>query len=118
MLFFRLASEPKEIAIAHLMTMKEGSKPADFSVREKLCLPPNSSCDDNDYPYKAAVVELCQVVEKPTMLEKLDCLGKVDMDQHLRFWYLTQICKSKEEGYDQELTQSSIPSYLRHHIGK
>ena len=58
------------------MTIKEGSKPADFSVREKLCLPPNSSCDDNDYPYKAAVLELCQVVEKPTMLEKLDCLGK------------------------------------------
>ena len=87
MSFFRLASEPKEIAIAHLMTIKEGSKPADFSVRKKLCLPPNSSCDDNDYPYKVAVLELSQVVEKPTMLEKLDCLGKVNMDQHLKFWY-------------------------------
>ena len=73
---FRLASEPKEIAIAHMMTIKEGREPAEFSVRQKLCLPSNNAGDNNDYPYKAAVVELCQVVDKPTMLDKLDCLGR------------------------------------------
>ena len=74
---FRLANEPKEIAIAHLMTVKQGREPAEFSVREKLCLSAGGTSDSGDYPYKAAVMELCGVVEKPTMLDKLDCLGAV-----------------------------------------
>ena len=71
----RLANEPKEIAIAHMMTLKQGRLPADFSVRQKLCLSSDAS-DNSDFPYQAAVAELCRVVEKPTMLDKLDCLGK------------------------------------------
>lgn len=58
------------------MTMKQNKEPEVFSVRQKLCLSPSTVSDNGDYPYKSAVEELCRLVEKPTMLEKLDCLGK------------------------------------------
>lgn len=66
LVLFRLANEPKELAIASIMTQHQTSTPEDFNVREILCL--------GTYPYQSAVRDLVAVTQCETMLEKLDFL--------------------------------------------
>ncbi|XP_053401442.1 VPS9 domain-containing protein 1-like [Mercenaria mercenaria] len=72
LVLFRLANEPKEIALAFIMTENQSCTPETFAVREKLCL--------GDYPYQSAVTELEGVIQCHTMLEKLDCLVRASKE--------------------------------------
>ncbi|KAK3610358.1 hypothetical protein CHS0354_008632 [Potamilus streckersoni] len=72
----RLAYEPKEIALAHVMTKKLNSVPRDFGVRGKLCLMREGGHDVGSYPYEDAVMELRNIADCHTMLSKLECLVK------------------------------------------
>lgn len=72
LVLFRLANEPKEIALAYIMTENQSCTPETFAVREKLWLGPEEG--SSNYPYQTVVTELLKTIQHQTMLEKLDCL--------------------------------------------
>ncbi|KAL3860222.1 hypothetical protein ACJMK2_010377 [Sinanodonta woodiana] len=76
LILFRLAYEPKEIALARVMTKKLNSVPGDFGVRGELCLMRESRHDVGSYPYEDAVMELRNIADCNTMMSKLECLVK------------------------------------------
>ncbi|XP_060074197.1 VPS9 domain-containing protein 1-like [Ylistrum balloti] len=71
---YRLANEPKEIAVAYVMTRHQHSRPQDFNVSKKLCLDQGTSDQTDNYPYRPAVVELQAIATQCTLLDKLECL--------------------------------------------
>ena len=56
------------------MTQYLKSAPRDLGIAPEFCLDDSSNAEN--YPYKAAVLELCSVKEYTAPLHKMECLGK------------------------------------------
>ncbi|XP_033755082.1 VPS9 domain-containing protein 1-like [Pecten maximus] len=74
MALYRLANEPKERAVAYVMTRHQHSGPKDFNVSKKLRLDQGTSDQENNYPYHPAVAQLQAITTQCTLLDKLECL--------------------------------------------
>jgi len=70
MCFSRLANEPKELALAYVMTDRMTCRPQDCNVKVKLQM------TDYDKPYDTVVTHLKTLPQQQTLLSKLECLGK------------------------------------------
>lgn len=57
-----------------MMTQHLKATPRDLGISPEVCLEESSTADN--YPYKAAVLELCSVKNYTAPLLKMECLGK------------------------------------------
>lgn len=93
-LLYRIVNHEEELKAAKMMTQHLKATPRDLGISPELCLEESSTADN--YPYKAAVLELCSVKNYTAPLLKMECLVRA----------IRQICQCISE--HQQTKQTTV----------